>query len=438
VAAPLSRQLRLLERAPSFRLLFLATLGSSVGTWLAAIALTIDVFDRTGSGKWVSALLVADFVPSIAVGLLLGSLVDRLARRRLMVGADLVRFAVFCYLPFAGSATAIVVAAAVVGLANGFFMPSVFAGLPNLVGDEELPYANSLLQVSDNVSYTIGPLLGGALVAASGPHLAYWINAVTFLVSAALLARIPAAALQAQPAASRGHLADLADGLRVVLRSRALLAVLVAWSIAGLGSSGVNVGEVVLAKVTFSAGAFGFGLLAAGSGVGLILGSALVATELERRGASMVYPSALALMAVGFGAAALSPNVWVAVACVVAAGIGNGAANVCNGVLIQRGAPDELRGRAFAIILSLNGAVRGLAMAGAGVLLDVWGARWLWGGSALLIAVAAVVGATLVPRRAGSALDTEPPGPSPDGSPRHGRRLRRRRDKAARAENASL
>jgi len=181
VAAPLSRQLRLLERAPSFRLLFLATLGSSVGTWLAAIALTIDVFDRTGSGKWVSALLVADFVPSIAVGLLLGSLVDRLARRRLMVGADLVRLAVFCYLPFAGSATAIVVAAAVVGLANGFFMPSVFAGLPNLVGDEELPYANSLLQVSDNVSYTIGPLLGGALVAGSGPHLAYWINAVTFL-----------------------------------------------------------------------------------------------------------------------------------------------------------------------------------------------------------------------------------------------------------------
>jgi MFS family permease len=407
VAAPLSRQLGLLDRAPSFRLLFLASLGSSIGTWLAAIALTIDVFDRTGSGKWVSALLIADFLPSIAVGLLLGSLVDRLARRRLMVGADLVRLAVFCYLPFSGSATAIVVAAAVVGLANGFFMPAVFAGLPNLVDDEELPFANSLLQVTDNVSYTIGPLIGGALVAASGPDLGYWINAATFLVSAALLARIPAAALQAAQAPSRGHFPDLTDGLRVVLRSRALLAVLVAWTIAGLGSSGVNVGEVVLAKVTFSAGAFGFGLLAAGSGVGLILGSALVATELERRGANVIYPSALVLMALGFGAAAVSPNVWVAVACVVAAGIGNGAANVCNGVLIQRGAPDEVRGRAFAIILSLNGAVRGLAMAGAGVLLDAWGARWLWGGSALLIAVAAVAAVALVPRRIVAAVPAQ-------------------------------
>jgi MFS family permease len=437
VAAPLSRQLRLLERAPAFRLLFLATLGSSVGTWLAAIALTIDVFDRTGSGKWVSALLIADFLPSILVGLLLGSLVDRLQRRRLMVGADLVRLAVFCYLPFAGSAGAIVAAAAVVGLANGFFLPAVFAGLPNLVDDAELPFANSLLQVTDNLSYMIGPLIGGAIVAASGPHLAYWINAATFLVSASFLARIPAGALQRAQATTKGHLADLADGLRTVLRSRALLTVLVAWTIAGLGSSGVNVGEVVLAKVTFSAGAFGFGLLAAGSGVGLVLGSALVATPLERRGAGVIYPAALTLMAVGFGIAAVSPDVWVAVACVVAAGIGNGAANVCNGLLIQRGAPDELRGRAFSVILSVNGAVRGLAMAGAGVLLDAWGARWLWGGSALLIATAAIVGAALVPGREG-ARETEPAGPSPDGSSRRGRRLRRRRDKSARPENASL
>lgn len=408
MAAPLSRQLRLLERAPAFRLLFLATLGSSIGTWLAAIALTIDVFDRTGSGKWVSALLIADFLPSILVGLLLGSLVDRLQRRRLMVGADLVRLAAFCYLPFAGSAGAIVAAAAVVGLANGFFMPAVFAGLPNLVDDAELPFANSLLQVTDNLSYLVGPLIGGALVAASGPHLAYWINAATFLVSASLLARIPAGALQAARAATRGHLADLTDGLRTVLRSRALLTVLIAWAIAGIGSGGINVGEVALAKVTFSAGAFGFGLLAAASGVGLVLGSAFAAAPLERSGAGVIYPAALAASAVGFGAAAVSPDVWVALAFVVVAGIGNGAANVCNGVLIQRGAPDELRGRAFSVILSVTAAVRGLSMAGAGVALDAWGARWLWGAGALLFGVAAVAGAALVPRRERPAVTAQP------------------------------
>ena len=118
----------------------------------------------------------------------------------------------------------------------------------------------------------------------------------------------------------------------------------------------------------------------------------------------MIYPGALALMAIGFGAAAVAPDVWVAAACVVAGGVGNGAANVCNGVLVQRGAPDELRGRAFAIILSFNGAVRGLAMAGAGILLDRWGARWLWGGSAVLIGAAAFGGALLVPRGGTAAL----------------------------------
>ena len=81
-------------RSDSFRLLFLSTLVSSFGTLVAAVALTVDVQDRTDSGLWVGALLVADFLPAILVGLALGPLLDRLSRRGLMVGADLVRAAV--------------------------------------------------------------------------------------------------------------------------------------------------------------------------------------------------------------------------------------------------------------------------------------------------------------------------------------------------------
>src|ERR687885_1211560 len=198
---PLVRQLDLLARAPSFRSLFFATFGSGAGTWLAFVALTVDVFDRTHSGEWVSALLVADFLPTIAIGLLLGSLVDRLSRRRLMIGADLVRLAVFCALPFARSAGAIVALAGVAGLANGLFRPAVYAGLPNLVADDELPHANSLLQTSENVSWAVAPVVGGALVAAAGPDLGYWVNAATFLASALLLLGIPAGRLQAATAA---------------------------------------------------------------------------------------------------------------------------------------------------------------------------------------------------------------------------------------------
>src|SRR5919199_2158977 len=184
---PLVRQLDLLARAPSFRSLFFATFGSGAGTWLAFVALTVDVFDRTHSGEWVSALLVADFLPTIAIGLLLGSLVDRLSRRRLMIGADLARCAVFCALPFATSATAIVALAAVAGFALGFFRPAVHASLPNLVDDDDLPRANALFQSIENVTWAAAPLVGGALVAAAGPHLAYWLNAVTFVVSAAFI-----------------------------------------------------------------------------------------------------------------------------------------------------------------------------------------------------------------------------------------------------------
>ena len=89
------RRFALLRRAPEYRRLFLATLASGVGTYLAAVALTVDIYDRTGSGKWVSALLIAEFLPMVLVGLLLGPLVDRLSRRKLMIASDLLRLVVF-------------------------------------------------------------------------------------------------------------------------------------------------------------------------------------------------------------------------------------------------------------------------------------------------------------------------------------------------------
>ena len=84
---PFRRQLEPLGSA-GFRWLFLSTLGSSIGTFLAAIALAIDVKDRTNSGLWVGAVLVVEILPTIVVGLTLGPLLDRLQRRRLMVAAE--------------------------------------------------------------------------------------------------------------------------------------------------------------------------------------------------------------------------------------------------------------------------------------------------------------------------------------------------------------
>jgi len=388
-------RLGLLGRAPDYRRLLLATLGSGAGTYLAAIALTVDVYDRTGSGKWVSALLIADFLPIILIGLLLGPLVDRLSRRRLLIASDLSRVLVFAALPFAGSAAAIVVLAALSGIATGFFRPAVYAGMPNLVSDEDLPNANSLLQAAENLTWMIGPVLGGVLIAAQGPDLAYWLNAVSFLLSAALLVRIPAQRLQAGTIESRGHWQDLGDGFRLVLRSRTLFAVLVVWNIVFLGNAAVNVGEVVLAKVSLDAGNVGFGLLVGTSGLGLTIGSIAAASLLDRFGTRVGYACSIALMGIGFGAAAVAPTLAVAMVGVVVGSLGNGVAVVCNALLVQRGAPDALRGRVFTVIMSSNYTAFGLGMVAAGLLVDEFGARWLWGGASVAFLVGAATAALL-------------------------------------------
>jgi MFS family permease len=385
-------RLGLLGREPSFRSLFLATLGSGLGTWLALVALQIDVLRRTHSPIWMSALLIADILPMLLVGLVAAPLVDRLSRRSLMIGADLVRFGVFCALPFAPNATTIVALAAVIGTATGFFRPAVYAGLPNLVADEDLPRANSLLQMIDNSTWAIGSLAGGALVAARGPDLAYWINAVTFVVSAALLAPIPQRLLQQAKAESRGHWRDLADGLILVRRSRALLTVLIAWNIGMVANAFVNVGEPFLATDSFSAGSFGLGLMMGSAGAGLAVGAYLAGSWVEERGLANVYGVSLGLMGLGVAGAAASPNVWVAAGCVIVSGAGNGAAIVCNALLVQRGAPDRLRGRAFTVLMSSNVTFLAVGMLVAGRLTDAVGPRWVWAGAAILSTVAASVG----------------------------------------------
>ena len=335
----------------------------------------------------------------ILIGLLFAPLVDRLSRRRLLIVSDLSRAAVFCVLPFANSPAAIVVLAGLIGIATGFFRPAVYAGMPNLVDNERLPEATSLFHTVENLTWMIGPVVGGVLIAAQGPDLAYWLNAVTFVGSAALIARIPAARLQAGKVESRGHWRDIGDGVQVVLRSRALLAVLVVWNVVMLGNAAINVAEVVLAKVALDSGDVGFGVLVAAGGLGLTLGSFASGTAVDRIGLGRLYGLGIGLMAVGYGIAAVAPNIYVAVPAVVLAAFGNGAAVVCNALFVQRGAPDELRGRAFTVIMSSNYALLGAGMVAAGVLTDAYGARWVWGGAAAAYLVAGLLAFALAPTR---------------------------------------
>jgi len=383
-------------RLPAFRNLFLATLGSSVGTLMAAVALTLDVQERTKSsphtGLWVGAVLVVEFLPTVVVGLFLGPLVDRLQRRSLMIAADAIRVGVFIALPFAPNASVVVALALAAGLATGFFRPAVYAGVPNLVTEELLPKANGLLQTVENLSWMVGPLLG----AAAGPTISYAVNAASFVVSIALVVRIPARLLQSERALTRGYWRDLADGFVVTLRSRSMVAVVVAWGIASLGLGAANVSQIFLAKQTFSSGRLGYGFLSGAIGAGLVLGAFFSSQLLERWGVAAAYGSGLTLMAFGLVTAAVSPNVWVAGLCCVALGIGNGTAVGCNALLVQRGTFDVMRGRALTFVMSATylGVAAGEFVGGSFV--HTGGGpeipRWEWGTAGAALGIAAIAG----------------------------------------------
>ena len=316
----------LLRRNRGFRLLFVATLGSLLGTWLATIALTVDVYDRTHSGTWVSALLIAVFLPTVLVGVAVGPLLDRLSRRRLMIASDLLRAGVFVALPFVERPEWIVVLAAISGLGNAIYRPTVNAAMPNLLEENELERGNALFQTVENMAWAAGPIVGGAIVATSGTHTAYWINAASFVLSAVVIRLIPARRLQSEAPISKGHWRDIADGLAFARRSPALQVMLAAWSVEMIAVACVNVGEVVIAKESFNAGDFGFGLLFGASGVGLAIGSFFGGMLAERRSVAQLYGPAMILAGIGTAIASLAPNVWVATLPVVVAGIGSGAA----------------------------------------------------------------------------------------------------------------
>jgi len=410
-----------LFRYAGVRRLFWATLISSAGTWLAFVALAFDIYDRTHSSVWVGALFVTETLPIALLGFFFGPLLDRLPRRSLMIGADLFRVVVFIALVFAPSAWAILALAMLAGIAAGLFAPAVYAGLPNLVEERDLAGANGLFQTATSATMIVGPLFGGAIVAVVGPHPAYLFNAASFVLSALLIAGIRPSGLQSVTAASRGYLRDLLDGAAAVFRSRPLLTVFIAWNVAMVGVAAMNTAEVELVTHDFGAGALGYGVFMAATGLGVFIGAFSARAVFARTPFATAYALGFALLAVGMGLVALLPPFALAVAILLIAGTGNGLLLTANAMLVQQGTSDDLRGRSFALIMSANALVLTFSSLGAGVLTDYAGARLVWALAGATMVLAGLVGWLLArplsPARkpGGIAVSLEPNPESPIG-----------------------
>src|SRR5215210_5343951 len=163
---------------------------SFVGDAVSMVALVILVVHLTGSASAVGGALVARLLPTIASPLA-GVLADRVDRRVVLVASDLARAVLVLGLVFARDLATIYVLVFLMGLARTVFNPAVRAAFPSVVGGGDLTRANALISGTFSVSETVGPALGGLLVATVDVNAAFLLDCATYLISAALLSRIP-------------------------------------------------------------------------------------------------------------------------------------------------------------------------------------------------------------------------------------------------------
>jgi hypothetical protein len=174
----------------SIRRLWYARLVSNAGDWAARIALSLLVFQRTGSPLAATAVTVVSLLPHVGIGQLLGTLADRFPHRTVMVVSDVVRGLLYLLLAVADLPVPYALALAfLAGMGDPPFIAAHSAAMPQLAGDRYL--ATQTLFIGTSQAMTLVGFAGGGLLAAvAGPATALGLNGASFLVSVVLVAGI--------------------------------------------------------------------------------------------------------------------------------------------------------------------------------------------------------------------------------------------------------
>jgi MFS family permease len=214
-------------RLRDLRFVFGATLASSLGDGVVSVALAFAVLDLTGSATDLGIVLAARTAAQVLVMLVGGVVADRLSRRRVMMAADLGRFAsqsAIGLLLLTGHATVAEIAGSQVllGVGSSFFIPAS-SGLLRAVSGRHAQEANALRTIATSGAGLLGPALGGVLVVTVGASWAMTVDGLSYLISAALLSRVGVTpALTQRDREAPSFLADLRGGFHEV-RSRTWL-----------------------------------------------------------------------------------------------------------------------------------------------------------------------------------------------------------------------
>ncbi len=182
-------------RHPNFRYLFLGQAASNVGDRIVVVAIAIFVTQRTGSATDLGLVLGAQALTLVGLLLFGGVWADRLPRHRIMIATDTARavlHGLVAVLIFTDAITVweLVVIEALFGAAQAFFQPAYSGLLPQTVPEAEIQDARAITESMSNVAFLLGPALATALVLGLGAGEAFALDALTFVLSAALLLRV--------------------------------------------------------------------------------------------------------------------------------------------------------------------------------------------------------------------------------------------------------
>lgn len=339
-------------RHRDFRLLFSGQAVSLVGDAAFLTALGWKTFTIAGSGKLGLVLSIqgAGLLTTLLIG---GALADRFERRRMMILSDVWRFAAvgtIAGLDATGhlGLTSLVVLAGLMGLGDGLFYPAVGGIIPLVVDAAHLPSANSLMGVARWGGFVVGPSLAGFLYQGAGSSWVFGIDALSFLLSGALMLLARPRAIEPEP--SEGTFSEIREGASYVARipwlwvTIALFAVILMLQLAPQ--------QVLLPKLVkehFSRGVGAYGLLAGMVGVGTVIGTLLFGHLQPRRRRGVISYWLWLINSVAIAGMALAPWFPLAGVLCVVRGVCIGFGVAVWETMLQELVPSRLLGRVISL-----------------------------------------------------------------------------------------
>jgi len=351
-SAGLRASLSLLRRNREFRALFFASVISLGGDWFLWVAINGLIYEATGKALYVGLAILAQEFAFFLASPIGGVLADRIDRRKLMIVCDLAR-AIICVAFLLVGRDTIWLAYVLLPLLASFaapFDPAFSAATPNVVEPKDLPAANALNGSLWGTMLAVGAGLGGIISAEFGAHTAFVVNAVSFLVSAALLSSIRRSFSEARKETIEHPSAIEAtrETWRFARRDHRVLSLLAVKF--GFGAAAGLLALIpVMALDVFDSGNVGFGILMAARGVGALIGPFL-GHRIAGPGHRRLFPAiglSLAVFGLGYMALGAAPSLAIAAVTICIAHLGGGSQWMLSTYGLQVLVPDHIRGRIF-------------------------------------------------------------------------------------------